>query len=251
MQKFDPAKIYGLVHYDTKAKNYYVKRFTFEMQPAGKEVSIISEEPGSKMIFITGKPDAQVQVDVEKGKSKTPETLMLELASLIDVKGLKATGNRLSQHDIKNVSLVDPESEIGIELVEPIVVDDVDPIAVENDVDEGDQSSVDEKTVREIVVDEVVPEIVEEAELPEIKIDEKSVVEVKKKPVFKVERTEAPEVEESESQKIEKAEKASDQSTEETEQPTQEEPKPAKKVDFEITNPDDIKIDDKGQLGFF
>ncbi len=251
MQKFDPAKIYGLVHYDTKAKNYYVKRFTFEMQPAGKEVSIISEEPGSKMIFITGKPDAQVQVDVEKGKSKTPETLMLELASLIDVKGLKATGNRLSQHDIKNVSLVDPESEIGIELVEPIVVDDVEPIAVENDVDEGDQSSVDEKTVREIVVDEVVPEIVEEAELPEIKIDEKSVVEVKKKPVFKVERTEAPEVEESESQKIEKAEKASDQSTEETEQPTQEEPKPAKKVDFEITNPDDIKIDDKGQLGFF
>ena len=30
-----------------------------------------------------------------------------------------------------------------------------------------------------------------------------------------------------------------------------EEPKPVKKVDFEITNPDDIKIDDKGQLGFF
>ena len=27
--------------------------------------------------------------------------------------------------------------------------------------------------------------------------------------------------------------------------------KPVKKVDFEITNPDDIKIDDKGQLGFF
>ena len=29
------------------------------------------------------------------------------------------------------------------------------------------------------------------------------------------------------------------------------EEKPVKKVDFEITNPDDIKIDDKGQLGFF
>jgi topoisomerase-4 subunit A len=28
-------------------------------------------------------------------------------------------------------------------------------------------------------------------------------------------------------------------------------PKPIKKVDFEITNPDDIEIDDKGQLGLF
>ena len=27
--------------------------------------------------------------------------------------------------------------------------------------------------------------------------------------------------------------------------------KPAKKVDFEITNPNDIEIDDKGQLGLF
>jgi len=26
---------------------------------------------------------------------------------------------------------------------------------------------------------------------------------------------------------------------------------PSKKVDFEITNPDDIEIDDKGQLGLF
>ena len=200
MQKFDAEKVYGVIHYDTKAKNYFVKRFTFEMQPAGKEVSIISEEPGSKMIFITGKPDAQVQIDIEKGKSKVAETLVVELAGLIDVKGLKANGNRLSQHEVKQVNLVDAESEIGIVLVEPIVVEDVEPIAV---------------AVDEIHVEEVVP-------APEA---------TKKKPVFKVERVEEkPEVEQSESTS---------------------EAKPVKKVDFEITNPDDIKIDDKGQLGFF
>ena len=27
--------------------------------------------------------------------------------------------------------------------------------------------------------------------------------------------------------------------------------KPIKKIDFEITNPDDLDIDDKGQLGLF
>ena len=122
------------------------------MQPAGKEVSIISEEPGSKMIFITGKPDAQLQIDVEKGKSKTPETLTVALAGLIDVKGLKANGNRLSQHEVKQVSLVEAESEIGIVLVEPIVVNDVEPLAVEHETDENESL----ETVTEISIDEVV-----------------------------------------------------------------------------------------------
>jgi topoisomerase-4 subunit A len=33
--------------------------------------------------------------------------------------------------------------------------------------------------------------------------------------------------------------------------PADPEDKPVKKIDFEITNPDDIDIDDKGQLGLF
>lgn len=32
---------------------------------------------------------------------------------------------------------------------------------------------------------------------------------------------------------------------------SEEPPKPPKKIDFEITNPDDIDMDDQGQLGLF
>ena len=40
--------------------------------------------------------------------------------------------------------------------------------------------------------------------------------------------------------------------TQSVESPTEEPVKPQpKKIDFEITNPDDIDIDDKGQLGLF
>ncbi len=245
MHKFDPEKVYGLVHYDAKAKNYFVKRFTFEMQPAGKEVNIISEEPGSKMIFITGKPDAQVQIAVEKGKSKTPETLIVELGGLIEIKGLKANGNRVSQHEVKQVTLVDAQSEIGIVLVEPTVVVDFERKAVESEVDDDgftDDSTESEvvEMVTEISVDEVVPTVLEIEEM------ERPIIEApKKKPVFKVE---------SESSKVSKSgslEVKDEQPTTDNEQRKTEEPKPAKKVDFEITNPDDIKIDDKGQLGFF
>ncbi len=252
MQKFDPEKVYGVVHFDTKAKNYFVKRFVFELQPAGKEVSIISEEPGSKMIFITGKPDAQVEIDVEKGKSKTPETLVVELSGLIDVKGLKANGNRLSQHEVKNVKLVDAEPEIGIELVEAVEVEHVEPIAadgaegeevaIENDQDQASEVEL----VEEIVVEEVVPEAVEEVELPEIKTEEPKLEPIaKKKPAFKTDLPKAP-TKETEAAKTDKP-----QEEPKAEEPKKDEPKTAKKIDLEITNPDDIKIDDKGQLGFF
>jgi topoisomerase-4 subunit A len=40
-----------------------------------------------------------------------------------------------------------------------------------------------------------------------------------------------------------------------SDEPAEQSPKPVtpqtKKIDFEITNPDDIDIDDKGQLGLF
>ena len=251
MQKFDPEKVFGVVHFDTKAKNYFVKRFVFELQPAGKEVSIISEEPGSKMIFITGKPDAKVEIDVEKGKSKTPETLVVELSGLIDVKGLKANGNRLSQHEVKNVKLVDAEPEIGMELVEAMEVEHVEPIAAdgvegEDVAAENNQGqNLEVELVEEIVVQEVVPETVEEAELPEIKTEEPKLEQTaKKKPAFK---TDLPK----ETSKETEARAAKQQAEPKAETPKKEETKTAKKIDLEITNPDDIKIDDKGQLGFF
>jgi topoisomerase-4 subunit A len=266
MQKYDPEHIYGVVHYDAKAKNYFVKRFAFEMQPAGKEVNIISEESGSKMIFITGKADAKVKIDVEKGKTKTPETLEVDLAGLIDVKGMKANGNRLSQHDVKNVILLNSEPEIGMELVEPAPVEHVEPIAATTDVDDDatdeDPTSMMEaiEFVEEIVVAEVVPEIVEEVELAEIQVKAEPKVEEtpKKKPVFKIEADSTPIVKVTEQSKpapatIPKSVKSNPKVEEvKADEPkVEEEPKPVKKIDLEITNPEDIKIDDKGQSLLF
>jgi topoisomerase-4 subunit A len=175
IEKFDPEKIFTVVHFDNKSKNYLVKRFAFENTPPGKETSIISDENGSKLVFISGSPQPVAKVDQLKGKTQTPETVELNLAELIDVKGMKAMGNRVSQHTIQTIELIEAE--------EPEAVD--------------------------------------------------------------AEPEEIIEVEES------LAEEAADEA--EASQPNQEKPAdpPAKKVDFEITNPDDIDIDDKGQIGLF
>ncbi|RXF68132.1 DNA gyrase/topoisomerase IV subunit A [Arcticibacter tournemirensis] len=190
IEKYDPEKVYTVIHLDGKSKNYYVKRFTFDDLAIGRQMSIINEESGSKMILISGAAQPVVHLDLLKGKSLTPETAEINLADAIDVKGMKAQGNKLSPHEVKKIELI-----------------------AEHD-DEED-----------------VPDPVPETPLKEVVLAEKQDVEAEKEIVTKEDDTAVPEV--------------SDEVTPEVEE------KPKKKIDFEITNPDDIDIDDKGQLGLF
>jgi topoisomerase-4 subunit A len=106
IEKYDAEKVYAVVHYDGKSKNYLVKRFVFENTPIGKQSSFISEEPGSKLILISGAAQPVVKVEQLKGKNQGQELVELNLADLIDVKGMKAMGNRLSAHPVQSVQLI-------------------------------------------------------------------------------------------------------------------------------------------------
>jgi topoisomerase-4 subunit A len=245
IQKFDPEKIFAAVHFDGKAQNYFIKRFAFELQSIGRKTIFISEEQKSRLLYLTANPAAKIIVDVLKGKTQVPETLDLLLAELIDVKGLKANGNRLSPHDVQKVVLEEPE--IAIEEVEEVIVDEEEDTTIED----GDESITEESGTNE--------ETVIETELPKEVIDKpvaeqpKPKFERKEEPATKVEKPEVKEkpaaVEKPVAEKP-KPEPVKQEETKAEDKPETEE-KPVKKVDFEITNPDDIEIDDKGQLGLF
>ena len=111
IHKFKPTGIISAVHYDGSSKNYYVKRFTIETNTVGKKHCFISEEKGSKLNLISVHHSPQVEVDFVKGKSKEKETTVININDFIDVKGWKAIGNRLSQHTVKKVKLIEPEVE--------------------------------------------------------------------------------------------------------------------------------------------
>ncbi|MES2427400.1 MAG: DNA gyrase/topoisomerase IV subunit A [Bacteroidota bacterium] len=207
IEKYNPEKVFSVVHYDGKSKNYLVKRFTFENTAIGKQTSIISDESGSKLHLISGASQAVVKVDQLKGATKTPETVELNLVELIDVKGMKAMGNRLSQHAIQSVVLV---SEIN---------------AVEEEPQQNETEVAEEQEEDNTIVAEE-PEVDTEDPAPVVKEVEKP-------------KAEAP------------VEKPVEEKSKATEPPVIQEEVQHKKVDFEITNPDDIDIDDKGQLGLF
>ncbi|HEX7367679.1 MAG TPA: DNA gyrase/topoisomerase IV subunit A [Pelobium sp.] len=205
IEKFEAEKVFACIHMDGKTKNYYIKRFVFEDLAIGKRAGFINEEPGSKMLILSGADHPIVKVEALKGKSQIFDEQEIDLSEAIDVKGMKAQGNKLSPHDVQNITLISEESE-------EVEENDAD----ENDDDNGGEAENNDD-ISDVTTEKAAPSEkatpAEPSKSAEVK--EPSKAEEPKKPAFTSN------------------------------------PKPIKKVDFEITNPDDIKLDDKGQLGLF
>lgn len=108
IEKFDPERIVAAIHYDGTQKNYYVKRFKVENTTLGKKHLFINEDKGSKLIVVTTSPQAQVEVEYTTTKGAKESTLY-DLDMLIDVKGWKALGNKLSTHKVEKITLLGKE----------------------------------------------------------------------------------------------------------------------------------------------
>ncbi|TKC03642.1 DNA gyrase/topoisomerase IV subunit A [Pedobacter frigoris] len=279
IQKFDPEKPFAVVQYEDKAKNYFIKRFVFESIAVGKKFSLISEESGSKFLYLTSNPAAVLTVDVLKGKTQIPETLEIVLSEFIDVKGIKANGNRLTQHEVKNISILHNEE---IELDDDIKEEQVDP-ALSKDAD-GEEVPLPETEETESIEDGAEEEVVEQEGVAELTVSwvedvetktEPAALETKAEPAPKKRAftTEKPPVEKKTEPLEEKAESIEKQVEEVKEAPvvqetpvakepatkepvTKESAKktwstPKKEIKLEITNPGDLEIDDKGQTKLF
>ncbi|MFD2597558.1 DNA gyrase/topoisomerase IV subunit A [Sphingobacterium corticis] len=114
LERFEPEHIYSAIQQDGKTGTYYVKRFKFDDLPIGKRVKFINEDAGSKLVLLTNGADPMVKLNILKGKSQTPEELDQPLSEIIDVKGLKAQGNRLSFHKVEKISLLTEEMDLAI-----------------------------------------------------------------------------------------------------------------------------------------
>lgn len=160
IQKFDPEKPFAVVHYEGKAKNYYIKRFVFEPIAIGKKQTLISEENGSKFLYLTSNPEASLTVDVLKGKTQIPETLDIVLAEFIDVKGIKANGNRLSQHEVKQIKIANhEEQELSLETEAEDKPEVTDSAAVRDTLFVDDYKSADKEQESSVEEEEGLNEV--------------------------------------------------------------------------------------------
>ncbi|HNR73572.1 MAG TPA: DNA gyrase/topoisomerase IV subunit A [Cyclobacteriaceae bacterium] len=115
VEKFNPKKVLSAVYWDGESKQHFVKRFLIETNTLDKEFNFISEGIGSRLEFVTTSETPEVEIEVVKGKSKEKETETINLEDLIDVKGWKSVGNRLSQYKVTKVKPIEEPEDTGLE----------------------------------------------------------------------------------------------------------------------------------------
>ena len=129
IQKFDPQKIIGAFYFDGASKGFFVKRFLIETTTLNKRFNFITEHKQSYLKLVTTDSQAQVSVTLIKGKSE--EQMYYDLEMLIDVKGWKAIGNKLSTHEVKELQLIESE-----QAAEPIAAEEVEVDASKEELQE-------------------------------------------------------------------------------------------------------------------
>jgi topoisomerase-4 subunit A len=112
IEKWFPDRPISTVYFDAEKELHYVKRFTCEVTQ-DKRVSFISEAAGSYMDLVSTayRPEAKIVFNKLLKETKNLPDQILNLADLIDVKGMKAQGNQMTKMKVKEIVLTHPIDE--------------------------------------------------------------------------------------------------------------------------------------------
>ncbi|KAA3610010.1 MAG: DNA gyrase/topoisomerase IV subunit A [Calditrichaeota bacterium] len=112
--KFNPEIVITAVHYDADVQNFYVKRFKVESEVVGRVTQFTAESKGSFAAIISTDDTPKADYKYLFGKQKDRRSGILELKTLVDVKGWKSRGNRLSTYQVIDVK---PHKPDGPEII--------------------------------------------------------------------------------------------------------------------------------------
>ncbi len=112
IEKFNSNKAVAAIYLEGDSKTYFVKRFMVEQ--TDKKVLFITESQGSRIEIVTTEALPVVEVKFSKVKDKELPDQKIDLNEFIEVKGLKAKGNKLSYAKVKEINLL-PAVEVPIE----------------------------------------------------------------------------------------------------------------------------------------
>ncbi len=107
LEKWTPKKPLSVVYFDAKKEKYFAKRFIVENE--NREEVFISNSKGSFLELISTDWRPVIDVVFNKIRNKEPRSnLKIVFDEFISVKGIKAQGNQLTSHKVKQVNLLEP-----------------------------------------------------------------------------------------------------------------------------------------------
>ena len=121
-KKFDNNDLITCLHYIGAKKSYYLKRFKIETNLVDRMFSFVDESRGSKFIkaTINQNPSLKFSYRVKNGEKKEK---LISVIDFIDIKGWKASGNKLpTMMRMSGFKFIDVEQTIDepIQETEPV-----------------------------------------------------------------------------------------------------------------------------------
>lgn len=112
IEKWIQDRPISTVYFDAEKELHYVKRFICEVL-SDKRVSFISESAGSYMDIVSTayRPEAKIVYNKLLKETKNLPDNVVNLADLIDIKGMKAQGNQMTKLKVKEIILTHPIDE--------------------------------------------------------------------------------------------------------------------------------------------
>ncbi len=106
LEKWHPNHAISAIYFDGKKSMHYVKRFLCEVT-SDKRVGFIGDAQGSNLsCFSTAyQPEITIVFNKKRKETKNLPDKVLYVHELIEVKGMKAQGNQLTKHKVKEVLL--------------------------------------------------------------------------------------------------------------------------------------------------
>ncbi|MDR4503973.1 MAG: DNA gyrase/topoisomerase IV subunit A [Candidatus Scalindua sp.] len=109
IEKYTPEATITVVHFDGESKKFYVKRFTVQANSIGTSLQFIGSEKGNSPLFVTTATDPKARIHYLFGRKKEKRSEVVQLNTLVDIKGYKARGNLISNYEVFDVIPVESE----------------------------------------------------------------------------------------------------------------------------------------------
>jgi topoisomerase-4 subunit A len=144
LEKWLPKKPISAIYFDGKKEKYFLKRFLIENE--NKEETFISLNKNSflEIVCTDWKPVIELVYNKERNKEQRSNT-SIDIEKFISIKGIKAQGNQLTGHKVKQINILEskeyvPPIEVSANEIEVIdeneIIEEVNDSS-ENDTDKG------------------------------------------------------------------------------------------------------------------
>jgi topoisomerase IV subunit A len=116
MEKFNPEATTTCLYFDAESGQYFVKRFIFE--PTEKITKFITEDSASYIEAISNHHSQKITVKFAKVKGEEPKPEKLNADEFVEVRNIKAKGNKISNLKVKEIEMIDPFAKVSQEELE-------------------------------------------------------------------------------------------------------------------------------------